>query len=194
MVSVTDPSEDTASRIQTVTFEAPPANQNPVFIQAQVLSQDEFQVVIAASATDADGDSLSYEFEWGDGSANTISATGVAEHQFPVDQFEAYQVVVNAADGRGGFASTALIISIDEPENSAPEFAHIQFVERDGFNVVIDALAVDADGDPLTYTIDWGDGSQPTIQQSGVAAHEYAKAFIGRIPLLSRLKMDLAET
>ena len=69
------------------------------------------------------------------------------------------------------------MIAIDFPApaaNQDPVFAHAQFVDRDGFAVVIDALANDPDGDALTYTIDWGDGSQPNVQQSGLAAHVYA--------------------
>ena len=57
--------------------------------------------------------------------------------------------------------------------NAAPRFNLIRVLSIEGFDVKLSASAHDTDGDPITYTIDWGDGSAPTRTEGIVSAHRY---------------------
>jgi hypothetical protein len=51
------------------------------------------------------------------------------------------------------------------------EFARV--IEKTGFDIVVSASAVDPDGDNVTYTVTWDDGSAPTVMFGGLAEHGY---------------------
>ena len=50
-------------------------------------------------------------------------------------------------------------------------------INEDGFSIVLATHAVDPDGDVLTYTFSWGDGSAEVSNNSGVATHAYAEIY-----------------
>ena len=164
----------TAQRTVEVDFPEPAQNRPPVFDSLAEISRDGFEVALAASAIDADGDPLTYTFQWDDGTPDTRNAGGIALHTFPAGQFVEYTVTVIATDGRGGEARETIDITFDRPADNRPPVVD-QFVQigRDGFEVIVTATGVDPDGDPLTYSFDWGDGSQPSVSAGGVAAHVY---------------------
>ena len=148
-------------------FPAPVTNQASEFEVAQLIEKDGFDIAIAVAANDPDGDEITYRIDWGDNSPETVQQSGIARHSFPADVFQNYQITVTADDGRAGLDVATIAITFPAPAaNQNPVFAHAQFVDRNGFAVVIDALADDPDGDVLSYTIDWGDGSDAIVQAS----------------------------
>ena len=53
-----------------------------------------------------------------------------------------------------------------EPEgNTAPAMDYVTLLDQTGYDVIVAAAATDADGHPLTYTYDWGDGSPLDVGQ-----------------------------
>ncbi len=155
-------------------------NRPPVFEQASVVGQNDFDVVVSASAVDPDGDGLTYTVDWGDGSPPTVTQGGISQHAYPDGVYRAYTVTITADDGRGGTAQRQLAVDFPEPpENQAPRFEFTRVLDQDGFEVVIAASAADPDGDVLTYTFDWADGSPPTTNQGGVAAHVFPEGAFG---------------
>ena len=163
-----------AQRVVPVTFDAPPANRAPLFDSLDEIGRDGFEVVLAAGAIDPDGDALTYTFQWADGTPDTRNAGGIATHTFPAGQFRAYTVTVIATDGRGGEARDTLEVSFARPaDNRAPVIDQFVQIGRNGFEVIVSASAVDPDGDGLTYTFNWGDGTPPSANAGGVAPHTY---------------------
>ncbi|MBV70676.1 MAG: hypothetical protein CMH52_04935 [Myxococcales bacterium] len=162
--------EDTA--ILAVDFPDPAPNQAPVFDFVRIIDQTGHRITIAASAVDADGDQLTYTFDWHDETPATVTSGGVANHEF--DNFGQYLVVVLVEDGRGGQATVPVLVVIDPPpDNQVPVMESVRLIKEGDWTVTAVVGAFDPDEHPLTYSFDWGDGSEIETQGDGVAAHVY---------------------
>ena len=131
----------------------------------------------AISATDADGDTLTYSLggtltapgsdtiahSFGDDyqAFDIDSATGQLKTKAALDYEtkSSYSVVVSASDGKGGSASVPVQISIEDV-NEAPEFTDGASTTRSvaentaaDTNIGSAVAATDADGNTLTYTL-----------------------------------------
>ena len=158
-----------------VDFPEPVANRNPVIDDARVLSENGFDVIITASATDADDDAVALSVDWGDGSDPVLMGGGLAAHSYPDGVFDQYTVVVTADDGNGGVVSRDFVVEFEAPPpNEAPVFEFARVINKDGFDVVISVRAVDPEGGAISYSVDWDDGSDPTVMQGGIADHAFA--------------------
>jgi len=115
--------------------------------KGQVLPSGKSMVTCAAS--DTDGDSLSYAWT---ATGGDFSGAGSAVTWTAPDRPGTYDITVTVTDSRGGEASEQL--GIDVLTNNAPVIeklsAEPSVVVR-GENVIIECIASDADGDPLTY-------------------------------------------
>ena len=175
-ITATDGRGGRAVQRLEVDFPAPAQNRAPSFEIARLLSQTGFDVVVAVSARDPDNDVLTYTFDWGDGTPNTSNVGGVADHAYRAGDFRAYTITITADDGQGGFDRAQIEIDFPPPpDNRAPVFDLAEIISEDGFDIVVAASAIDPDGDVVTYTFDWGDGSDPTESVGGVTAHSYAE-------------------
>jgi hypothetical protein len=112
----------------------------------------------SASATDADGDTLSYTYDWYvDG---TLVQSGASDTLSGVDAFDRDQAVVvevNVEDGSEGSSGTSdtLVVS-----NSAPTAPVVQITPADaesGDDLTCEILtgSTDADDDAITYSFAW---------------------------------------
>ena len=90
-------------------------NSNPRLTIARVVSVTGFDVVITSSATDLDGDPLTYVVDWGDGTV-TRSRGVVSRHRYPAGVFRSYNINVSVDDARGGSSSRRLEVAFEEPE------------------------------------------------------------------------------
>lgn len=149
------------------------AASNLVPLTGQVVS-------FSGRATDADGDLLTYTFDFGDGTSvvyNEVPENTViyAEHVYTVattpDVASAY---LTAYDGQAPpVASAALDIEVFQG-NRAPiitplleRWVNVDVLDR---NVTFTASATDPDGDSLTYSWDCGDG---LFAIGNPATHQY---------------------
>ena len=141
---------------------------------AELIRQDGFEVVLAVNAVDPDGDPLTYSFDFGDGTAPTANAGGVATHTYPDGVYTDYTITVTVTDGRDGEDQTTVEARFPEPPaNQSPSFELSELVQRNGFDVVVAVSATDPDGDAVSYVFDWGDGSLPEASEGGVASHAF---------------------
>ncbi|MEO1584184.1 MAG: cadherin domain-containing protein, partial [Planctomycetota bacterium] len=149
--------------------------------------------VATASAMDPDaGDTLSYSLSDDaggrfaiDASTGEIVTTGAMDHE----DAASHTVTVRAVDADGLAIERELMVTVGDV-NESPEFQEApetSLFASQGEAVVLDAVAVDVDGDDLTYTwrqisgpdveVSGGDGSRlefvaPNLEATGVATFE----------------------
>ena len=129
----------------------------------------------AVSATDADGDTLTYRLSGTDADAFIIdTSTGHLKTSAALD-YETksiYNVTITAVDGKGGIASIAVTVNVTN-ENEAPVFTEGSTTTRSvsentavGVNIGSAVSATDADGDTLTYRLSGTDADTFIIDTS----------------------------
>ena len=126
-------------------------------------------VALTATATDADGDPMTYSWSK---SGGALSASGLSGKWHSPDS-GSYKVTFTASDGRGGVGTATVGIAVQASVTNAPpvigSFASTPALPaiRTAVDmtmqipagtitydtVVLDCAATDADGDPLTYSI-----------------------------------------
>ena len=174
-----------------VTLVPAAANTPPVFTSSSVsVSVEENQTsAYTAVATDVDGDSLAYSLSGTDQALFTINpATGVVTFLIPPD-FEApsdaggdnvYDIVVTASDDTNS-AEQAVTITVTNINDSRPSFTPpgpVSVDVEENQTAVYTAVATDADGDLLTYSLSGMDAALFTIDPStGVVSFLVAPDF-----------------
>jgi hypothetical protein len=123
------------------------------------------EVVISASASDRDGDPLSYSWS---SSAGQLTGSGNS-YTLKTSSINPGQVEVRAtvADGRGETATARVVITVTERPNNSPSIGQIDIVPASvnpGERVSVRASATDPDGDELRYQWSTSGG---TIRGSG---------------------------
>jgi len=139
------------SAVYTVTMNHPPVLSD---IPDQVLTEDTPHS-ITLSATDSDGDSVSYSVEGGSATTVAASLQGTTLTLTPAANYNTATpliFVVTASDGRGGVDADTFQVTVT-PVNDAPVIQPIgdqQGVE--GQELSFTLTATDVDGDSLTWT------------------------------------------
>ena len=105
----------------------------------------------------------------------------LAAHVYP-PEFGVRQLVITVSDERGGLTDVVVPITFDlPPDNANPVVRFTEVIDREGRRVTLAVDAEDPDGDALTYTFDWGDGSPVDVTGGGIASHRYAPEQVGVI-------------
>ena len=142
----------------------------PEFSQATAsvdFDENAVATVYTASATDADGDALTYSIAGDDAEHFAIDATsGVIEfnvapdHEQPTDSgFDnVYNLIIAAEDPLGNQAQQSLTVSINNLNDNAPQFASSTAAldASENITAITTIAATDADADTLTYSLDGG--------------------------------------
>ncbi len=124
----------------------------------------------ASGSTDADNDALTYSINYGDG---TVGTGAITTHTY--ESAGQYTAIVRVSDGNGGSDATSVTINVegDDPTNTPP-VASLIATPTEGttpLEVTFDASgSTDADGDTLSYSIEYGDGTSGT---GAVSTHTY---------------------
>jgi len=119
--------------------------------------------VFTVVASDPDGDTISYLWDFGDGS----SSTGASPSHF-FDDDGNFLVTVTVTDFNGEFATATTTVPV---VNAAPEIQSLTgaLEGEPGATLSYQALVSDPGNDPLLYVWDWGDGS-PAESGSALSA------------------------
>ena len=181
-VTVTAEAEGiSASDTVTVTVSAPPptptpSNQKPtVSLEAsRTAGKGPLEVAFSATASDPDGDTLSYSWNFGDGSA--VAADSGAEQTHTFAESGSYVTAVTVTDGAGGVDQAELQIVVADPDpevppvepppaqdDNRPPTVRLTATTSGGnvpLTVSFNAEASDPDDDPLTYTWAFGNGER----------------------------------
>jgi PKD repeat protein len=124
-------------------------------------------------ASDAGGDTLSYNWDFGDGSTPlTNSPTPFTSHTYSNEG--SYQLTVTVTDGDGGSALSILTVTVS---NAIPSVSNLtgtaSGVEGDTYSYTVTATDPGS-GDVLSYRWDFGDGTPPLVTATGSATHVFA--------------------
>ncbi|NEQ48475.1 MAG: PKD domain-containing protein [Leptolyngbya sp. SIOISBB] len=120
-----------------------------------------------ATATDPGNDTLTYTWDFGDGTDPVLGQT--ADHSYADDG--TYTVTLTVSDPHGGSTTETQTLEID---NTAPVITAINGSTEvnGGESLTLSALATDPGDDTPTYTWDFGDGSDIVI--GSTAQHTFA--------------------
>ena len=142
--------------------------------QALSVAENTSAVVYTAAATDADGDTLAYSLTGADSALFTLDSTSgelsfanPPDYENPLDQDQdhSYQVEISASDG-GYSAALALSITVTNANDNSPGFAldsDAIAVEEGISGTIYTAVASDADGDAIAYSLAGADSALFTI-------------------------------
>ena len=158
--SITITDESGAST--TVEVNIPVANRAPEFEQLATLN-DDWIVTFVTSAFDPDQDTVRYTFDAGDGSPPQTNGGGIFIHNYPEGEYRTYTATVTAWDDRGGETVHSFEVVFEPEENLPPIIDSITPTVRSGGQATVSIEARDPEGEPLTITIDWGDGTSAQV-------------------------------
>jgi hypothetical protein len=157
--TVSDGKGGTDSKDATITVTAPtPVNQPPVLAAIGNKAIEEGQTIsVALSATDADGDVLTYSVA---GNPSGSSLSGNTFTWTPSSgQAGSYTPSFTVSDGRGGSdsESVTITVAVPTPVNRPPVLAAISSkIITTGQLLNFALSATDSDGDVLTYSVTGG--------------------------------------
>ena len=152
-----------------------PNNNAPTVTVGRTPSGDVIRnssVAFTAVGADVDGDTLSYEWDFGDG---ILSTSQNPNHIF--DTPGTYTVTVTVRDGKGGVATKTLSVTVISATNNAPTVTAARTPTGNvatGTAIAFTATGADTDGDTLSYSWDFGDSTALSTTQN--PSHTYAAA------------------
>lgn len=165
VLNVTDGRGNSAQSSQTINVSVhnPTVALNP----ASVSSRNNKLLNFNADASDPAGRTLSYQWDFGDGTVQ--AGTNTASHSYSSNG--TYIVKVTVDNGDGGTASASGTVQIGD--NRAPNSPVINVGEHQPVNesIPFGVSSSDPDGDTLTYQWDFGDGQTST---DSAPSHSYA--------------------
>ena len=174
-LTATDDEGDKATKEVVVTVTAPGVEPPTVELAADVSAGPApLPVRFSATGHDPDGAAaqLRYAWDFGDGGASFARAPS---HTYR--QKGTYQAKVTVTDPSGATASKTLQIVVADPPGNVSPHVEAAALPRSGaapLEVQLSAAGTDPDGDALTYSWDFGDGSPSA--PGPVATHTYARA------------------
>ncbi|MGL6162315.1 Ig-like domain-containing protein [Microbulbifer sp.] len=145
------------------------SNRAPEFISASEITSEEnnSDTLLTLSASDADGDNIIFSVIGGEDQSRFLIDNGNQlrfgfapdfENPADLDGDNIYQVTVEASDGKGGTASQAVVITILDINDGAPEFtSSTEITVQEGVRgVFYTAAAQDPDRDDVAYSLSDG--------------------------------------
>ncbi|AWF82661.1 hypothetical protein BTJ40_18620 [Microbulbifer sp. A4B17] len=141
-------------------------NSAPEFVSASEVTTEENSTgtLLTLSASDANGDSISYNTIGGEDQSRFLIDNGNQlrfgfapdfENPADADGDNIYQVTIEASDGNGGQTSQEIVVTVTNVNDGAPEFSSATevTVEEDVSGVFYTATAQDPDGDEVTFSL-----------------------------------------
>jgi VCBS repeat-containing protein len=158
------------SNVATVAITVNPVNDAPLVDAGPDQTVNEGSTVaFNSTASDADGGTLSYLWDFGDGA----TATGASPTHAYADN-GTYTVTLTVNDGQGGVSSDSLVVTV---LNVTPTLTLSgASAVNEGSAYTLNLAASDPGQDTIAnWTIAWGDGSVQTVAGNpGSVSHTYA--------------------
>jgi PKD repeat protein len=179
---VTDVWGKSASVSHDVTITEPSSNNAPTAVIASGTCASFTTCAMSATGSSdpdtAAGDGIrTYQWTWGDGTADTLGTSASQSHVYNVAG--TYTVTLKVLDkwGRASAPVTMQVTTLAEPAgNAAPTVVFAQPTCTVRTCSVSGAGSTDADGGIRNYTWKWGDSTTDTVTTSSSSSHTYAAA------------------
>ncbi|WCD78132.1 retention module-containing protein [Pseudomonas sp. TUM22785] len=150
-VTISDGNGGTTTSLVSVTVK--PVNDVPVAPDSTASVDEDGTLISRITATDVDGDSLTYTLKTGTANGSLVLNPNTGEYTYKPngDYNGPDSFVVTVSDGKGGVVDTVVNITVN-PVNDAPTAANDTASTLEDTAVTIDVLANDrdVDGDSLT--------------------------------------------
>ena len=174
-VTVDDGNGGTATQILKV--EVKPINDAPVTDAAvSITMQEDTGIYGQVTATDADGDTLSFSVETGPqhGALSLDATTGAYKYASVKDYNGSDSFDIKVADGNGGFATQHVTVGIASV-NDAPVVtnANVTLITNEDTKVSGQVVASDVDGDVLGYSVSTGPAHGAVTLNAETGAYTY---------------------
>jgi PKD repeat protein len=172
-VSVTDGHGGTDSQTFAITVSRPPNQAPHITSTAVTTGRATAAYAYTVTATDPDGDPLTFALTTAPAGMSIDRATGAIAWTPTAGQIGSQAVAVRVTDGRGGTDTQSFTIAVGSATNTAPTAR----ITGPTTGTMSESLAFDAststdpDNDPLTFTWAFGDGATAT---GATASHSYA--------------------
>ncbi|PCC34446.1 PKD domain-containing protein [Glutamicibacter sp. BW77] len=172
-LTVTDDAGGIGEMSVAVTVQETAPNQAPVaqFTSTGTGQQIEFD---ASASTDTDGNIVSYEWDFGDGTSHASTQNPAITHEYaePGD----YTVTLVVTDDQDATGQAVATITVQTDAVNQPPAAQFNG-EAQGLTLSVDASgSTDSDGTIANYSWDFGDQSELVTSAGATAEHEYAQA------------------
>jgi PKD repeat protein len=168
---VSDAAGATGTKTLTITVTDPPGNLAPT-VTGGALPENgtaPLETELSAEGTDPDGDSLTYEWDFGDGSAK---GSGIKlKHTY--SRVGTYTATVTASDGHGGTATDTVSIVVGNPAGNQAPSVQVTADPKTGtspLTVEFSSQARDPEGAGLLYVWEFGDDGRAG---GATATHTY---------------------
>ncbi|MGG0530129.1 tandem-95 repeat protein, partial [Priestia aryabhattai] len=145
--------------VSTVTVTVTPVNDAPTVPNYTFSTQEDSPVIGTIVGSDVDGDTLSYELQIAPANGvAVVNADGTFNYQ-PNPNFNGTdQFTALVSDGQGGTAVSIVTINV-LPVNDPPITSNVSFIIAEDSTLINQIVAVDPDGDPLTFTLQAAPGN-----------------------------------
>ncbi|KNH15423.1 hypothetical protein ACS78_26955, partial [Priestia megaterium] len=149
--------------VSTVTVIVTPVNDAPTVPNYTFSTQEDSPVVGVVVGTDVDGNPLSYQLQNGptNGIA-VVNADGIFSYQPNLNFNGTDQFTVLVSDGQGGTAVSTVTINVI-PVNDPPITSNVSFTIAEDSTLINQVVAVDPDGDPLTFSLQTAPGNGTAV-------------------------------
>jgi flagellar hook assembly protein FlgD/PKD repeat protein/lysophospholipase L1-like esterase len=169
----------------------------PLEIDSDVVSGEApLTAELTVHASDANGAPLRVDVDWNDGT--------VEQYQLPVpydpmkltheyDEPGSYRAFVSVSNGSGGYAAQSVPIAVSGPANTAPQVTVVTSATSGvaPLDTATTLTASDAEGDDLTYKVDFGDGSPVVTGVLPAAGVEHRYTGVGTYLLRAEISDGL---
>jgi PKD repeat protein len=176
-LTVTDGHGGTATAAADVTISIPPpGNQFPIANAGGPYSGTVGQLLTfdGTGSTDPDGDPLTYVWDFGD-----LTSETVAKPNHAYSTVGTFHVTLTVSDARGGTTTATVdaVIAAAPPVNQPPTAsATIPATGLVSQLIAFTGIGTDPNNDPLTYSWAFGDGATTTPSPTAAANHTYGVA------------------
>ena len=170
LLQVDDGHGGTAQQQYTVSTTTAPPDRPPLFTSTPVIDGNvNTAYVYQATATDPDGDPLSFSLTAGPAGMSVDASKGLVSWTPAVSQLGAENVTLTVADGRGGIATQSYVVNVQQDSNDSPPMITSDPVAQYNVPPASNSPAGAVNPGSINLTLANGQTSNQTVSLNGIS-------------------------